>query len=79
MRLAPRGVNRHHPNRLFARVINARRSDRTLTLPDAGTPGLTTEVTGDDGTTDTQEKGTSPASGSCRRRLIPLGREGGQS
>ncbi len=23
MRLSPRGVNRHHPNRLFARVINA--------------------------------------------------------
>jgi hypothetical protein len=32
MRLPPHWVSRHHPNRLFARVISARRSDRTLVL-----------------------------------------------
>jgi hypothetical protein len=33
MRLPPGGVSRHHPNRLFARVINARHRYRGLLGP----------------------------------------------
>ena len=38
MRLPPRGVNRHHPDRVFARVISARRGYRGL--PGAVRPKL---------------------------------------
>jgi hypothetical protein len=43
-RLPPRGVNRHHPNRLFTRVIDARRSQkrRFVTATSGGGAGRRT-------------------------------------
>lgn len=59
MRVPARGVNRHHPNPLLARVISARHSEMILTLPDGGAAAPHQTLGGHDATTDARDNATS--------------------